>query len=90
MVIRFGPYMVPFPPLEAIVTFAIPVLIGFLWIWRDANRRGQPGLLWALLTLPLSWLAILAYVVVRALQTPPHEPAAATAPAAPHDAPQAP
>src|SRR5262249_34967879 len=33
------------------------------WIWRDANRRGQPGWLWALLTLPLSWVARLAYVV---------------------------
>ncbi|HEX6797066.1 MAG TPA: hypothetical protein VF116_05040 [Ktedonobacterales bacterium] len=71
MVIRFGPYMVPVPPPEAILAVVVPVLIGFAWIWRDANRRGQPGLLWALLTLPLSWLAVLAYVFVRALQSPP-------------------
>jgi hypothetical protein len=45
----------------------IPVLVGFLWIRSDANTRGQPGLLWALLTLPLNWLAVLAYLVVRAL-----------------------
>lgn len=45
----------------------IPILIGFLWIRPDANSRGQPGLLWAILTLPLNWVAVLAYLVVRAL-----------------------
>lgn len=45
----------------------IPVLIGFLWIRPDADSRGQPGLLWAVLTLPLNWIAVLAYLVVRAL-----------------------
>ena len=45
----------------------IPWLIAFLWVRPDANRRGQPGLLWALLALPFSWLAILAYLVVRAI-----------------------
>ena len=86
MVIHVGPYMAPVPPLEAVVAVAIPLLIGFLWIWRDANRRGQPGLLWALLTLPLSWLAVLAYVVARALQSPPpaaHAESAQGAPQAP-------
>jgi cytochrome bd-type quinol oxidase subunit 1 len=52
------------------VFFFIPVLIGFVWIRPDANTRGQPGLLWAVLTIPLSWVAILAYVVVRALAPP--------------------
>ena len=46
------------------------ILVGFLWIRPDADTRGQPGLLWALLTIPLSWIAVLAYAVVRAL-TPP-------------------
>ncbi len=50
--------------------FLVPILIGFLWMRRDADMRGQPGLLWALLTIPLSWVAVLAYVVVRALTTP--------------------
>src|SRR5215813_4642807 len=45
-----------------------PILyIGLVWIWRDATRRGQPGWLWALLTRPLNWVALLAHVVVRAL-----------------------
>lgn len=43
-----------------------PILIGFFWMRRDADTRGQPGLLWALLTIPLSWIAVLAYLVVRA------------------------
>lgn len=47
-----------------------PALVGFLWMRPDANTRGQPGILWALLTIPLSWVAVLAYVVVRALTTP--------------------
>ncbi|HEU5348682.1 MAG TPA: hypothetical protein VFU63_08730 [Ktedonobacterales bacterium] len=47
-----------------------PILIGFLWMRREADTRGQPGLLWALLTIPLNWVAVLAYLVVRAF-TPP-------------------
>lgn len=47
----------------------IPVFVGFLWIRPDANTRGQPGLLWALLTLPLNWFAVLTYLVVRAFST---------------------
>lgn len=69
-VLRFGPYMLPFPPITTIFTFVVPVLAGALWIWRDANRRGQPGVIWALLTLPLGWFTVLAYLVVRTLQQP--------------------
>jgi len=32
----------------------------------DANRHGQPGWLWAVLTIPFGWLAILIYVAIRA------------------------
>ena len=42
-----------------------PVIIGFALAWPDASRRGQPGWLWAILTIPLGWLALIAYVVVR-------------------------
>lgn len=52
------------------IIFAPPILVGFLWIRPDADMRGQPGLLWALLTIPLTWVAVLAYVVVRAFTTP--------------------
>ncbi len=50
--------------------FLPPILIGFFWMRHDADRRGQPGLLWAVLTIPLSWVAVLAYLVVRAFSTP--------------------
>jgi hypothetical protein len=46
------------------------IVIGFLWMRRDADLRGQPGMLWALLTIPLSWVAVLVYLVVRALTAP--------------------
>jgi hypothetical protein len=46
----------------------MPILVGFIWIRADADRSGQPGILWAVLTLPFSWLAVLAYLVVRALR----------------------
>jgi hypothetical protein len=56
-------------PLVACLT-VVPWIVGFAYILPDANRRGQPGALWALLTLPLSWLAVLVYLAVRA-GTPP-------------------
>lgn len=59
-----------FPICTAVVLVLIPLVIGFAWIRPDADLRGQPGWLWAVLTLPLSWLAVLAYLVVRAM-TPP-------------------
>jgi hypothetical protein len=50
-----------------LILFVVPWALAFFWVRPDANRRGQPGLLWALLALPLSWLAILAYLAVRAI-----------------------
>lgn len=54
---------------QAIILFIIlgPIIVGVAFIRGDADRHGQPGWLWALLTLPLSWLAVLAYLVVRAV-----------------------
>ncbi|MGE5333424.1 MAG: hypothetical protein ACM3N4_01875 [Nitrososphaerota archaeon] len=56
--------------LFPLIFFLPPILIGFLWMRPDANTRGQPGLIWAILTIPLSWVAVLAYVVVRAFTSP--------------------
>ena len=34
----------------------VPLVIASLvWLWRDANRHGQPGALWAGLTLVLGY-----------------------------------
>lgn len=53
--------------LVLLVAWIVPWFVAFLWVRPDANRRGQPGWLWVLLALPLGWLAILAYLVVRAI-----------------------
>ena len=56
--------------LLPVILFVTPWIIGFAWMLPDANRRGQPGFLWALLTIPLSWVAVLAYLIVRAITQP--------------------
>ncbi len=52
-----------------LILMVVPWVIGFTYVRMDADRRGQPGWLWALLTLPLGWITILGYVVVRSLST---------------------
>lgn len=47
-----------------------PIVLGFTVVRRDANRVGQPGWLWAILTIPFGWLALLVYGVVRATTRP--------------------
>lgn len=56
-----------FPILLMLLVTVVPWIIGFTWVRSDANRFQQPGIIWAFLTIPLSWIAILAYVVVRAI-----------------------
>lgn len=43
-----------------------PIIVGLFWMWPDARRRGQPGWLWALLTVPFGWLTVIVYAAVRA------------------------
>ncbi len=52
--------------IEAVGIF-LPIVLGFTYVRLDANRIGQPGWLWAFLTIPLGWIAILGYLVVRAM-----------------------
>ena len=56
--------------LLPVILVVAPWVIGFAWVRPDANQRGQPGFLWALLTIPLSWVAVLAYLIVRAITQP--------------------
>ena len=58
------------PILFVLVMGIIPWVIGFTWVRTDADHHGQPGTLWAVLTLPLGWIAILAYLIVRATMSP--------------------
>src|SRR5579884_2920615 len=48
----------------------VPIIVGLAYIWPDARRRGQPGWLWALAAIFLSWFGVLAYLVVRAFTRP--------------------
>ena len=72
-----GPYFWPFA-VARLALFAlfilVPWIIALAYIWRDARRRGQPGWLWALVGIFLSWFGILAYLIVRAF-TPAANPA---------------
>jgi hypothetical protein len=56
------------PLFFLIVVYSIPILLGFIWVRVDADRSGQPGILWALLTIPFGWLALLVYLAVRAVR----------------------
>jgi hypothetical protein len=53
--------------LIAVLGAILPIVLGFTFVRLDANRIGQPGWLWAFLTIPLGWIAILGYLVVRAI-----------------------
>lgn len=55
----------------ALVQVLAPLMLGALWIYPDAQRRGLPGTLWTALTLPLGWLAVIAYLVVRSVRPRP-------------------
>lgn len=52
------------------IVFLLPIIIGFTAVRSDANRLGQPGWLWAVLSIPLGWLALLVYAILRWF-TPP-------------------
>jgi len=62
------PELLFFPCGFLLIGYAIPIVLGFMWMRVDADRSGQPGILWAALTIPFGWLAILVYVVVRAVR----------------------
>ncbi len=55
-----------------LAAFLLPIVLGFTFVRSDADRLGQPGWLWALITIPLGWLALLAYLIVRAVR-PSHQ-----------------
>ncbi len=81
-----GPYVWPFL-IARLLLFAlfilVPWIIALAYVWRDARRRGQPGWLWALVGIFLSWFGILAYLIVRAFAPLSSSPAAPIVPSAP-------
>jgi hypothetical protein len=51
-----------------VIIYLIPWILAFTWIRVDADRSGQPGILWALLSIPFGWTCILVYAIVRAIR----------------------
>jgi hypothetical protein len=76
---------VSFEPLfgGALVVFWILVLF---WVYRDAERRGMNGVLWALLVFIGNLVGLIIYLIVRNESRPARGPAATTGSAgsAPH------
>ena len=58
--------------LLSLMLFAIWIVI-IIWVYRDAERRGMNGVLWALLVLIGNLIGLLIYLIVRsdAFQPPP-------------------
>ena len=47
------------------LVFFIIWLYLIVWIYRDAERRGSSGVLWAILFFFLSWIALIIWLIVR-------------------------
>ena len=47
------------------VIFFIIWLYLLFWIYRDAERRGSSGILWAILFFFFSWIALIIWLIVR-------------------------
>ena len=67
MVVMIGNIIVVVQLVAFALIFLLPIILGFVVVWPDARRLGEQGWVWALMTIPLGWLTILAYIVVRAL-----------------------
>jgi RNA polymerase subunit RPABC4/transcription elongation factor Spt4 len=51
-----------------------------VWVYRDAERRGMNGVLWALLVFIGNIIALLIYLIVRSDSVPPDAAAAQSCP----------
>jgi hypothetical protein len=56
-------------PAFFLIVYLIPIFVGFTWVRVDADRSVQPGILWAVLTVPFGWLSVLVYLALRAVRT---------------------
>ncbi len=60
-------YFTPFLPLLLLLTIWLIVVF---WVYRDAERRGMNGVLWALLVLVGSFVGLIIYLIVRSEEFP--------------------
>lgn len=64
--INIWPYGFRFNPLSLFsFTLFILWIVVIVWVYRDAERRGMNGLLWALLVLIGNIIGLLIYLIVR-------------------------
>jgi RNA polymerase subunit RPABC4/transcription elongation factor Spt4 len=54
-----------FAPLVPLLLLLVIWLILVFWVYRDAERRGMNGVLWALLVLIGSFVGFIIYLIVR-------------------------
>jgi putative membrane protein len=54
--------------LPAVIWFIIAIVIG-VWIYRDAESRGMGGTMWLIITLVLSIIGLIIYLIVRKPKT---------------------
>ena len=54
-----------FAPFFPLLLLLIIWLILVFWVYRDAERRGMNGVLWALLVLVGNFVALIIYLIVR-------------------------
>jgi uncharacterized membrane protein YhaH (DUF805 family) len=53
-----------FVPLMSLAFFIIWILV-IVWVYRDAERKGMNGLLWALLVLIGNLIGLIIYLIIR-------------------------
>ncbi|MBN1274389.1 MAG: zinc ribbon domain-containing protein [Candidatus Aminicenantes bacterium] len=64
--VDFGPRFFRIVPLSVMSFILLLVWIGvIIWVYRDAERRGMNGILWALLVLIGNLIGLLIYLILR-------------------------
>lgn len=63
--IHFGPSLVRLSNTMFSLALLIIWIVVIVWVYRDAERRGMSGILWALLVLIGNIIGLLIYLIVR-------------------------
>ena len=69
----------PFIPLFSVVFFILWIMV-IVWVYRDAERRGLNGLLWALLVFVGNLIGLIIYLIIRTENTPRSEKSSSDSP----------
>jgi len=64
--VHFGPWGFPFRSISFLsFLFLILWIVVIVWVYRDAERRGMNGVLWALLVLIGNVIGLIIYLILR-------------------------